>query len=175
MSVQTGFDLLLSWLNSDRDKAAAKYESVRRRLIEIYASRGFADADHLADVTIDRVTLKVPQVADGWVGDPLYYFLAVSKKIILENRKLPPVVLPPPPTPDPDKLELEDRCVEKGLQALSPEDRELLLAYVGGNKKKRQELAQTLGITPNALRIRICQLKKTIRPTIKECLEQDTK
>ena len=174
MTGQTGFDRLLFWLNPDREKAAIKYEAIRRRLIEIFASRGFADADCLADITIDRVILKVPKIAEGWVGDPLYYFLAVAKKIILENQKPTRAVLPPPPGPDPEELERRDRCVEKGLQLLSVEDRELLLQYVAGNKKQRQALAEKLGITLNALRIRIFQLKKTIRPTIKECLEQET-
>jgi hypothetical protein len=173
MTSQTGFDLLLFWLNPDREKAAAKYEMVRRRLIEIFASRGFANADSLADTTIDRVISKVPQVADGWVGDPLIFFLAVAKKIILENSKPPRTILPPPPPPDPDKLEREDRCIEKGLQLLSLEDRELVLEYVDGNKKTRQEIANRLGITLNALRLRIYQIKKTIRPTIKECLEHE--
>lgn len=173
MTGQTGFDLLLFWLNPDREKAAAKYETTRRRLIEIFASRGFADADSLADITIDRVTLKVPQLAESWVGDPLHYFLAVAKKIILENQKPRKPVLPPLPPKDPDELEREDRCIEKGLRLLSSEDRELVLEYVNGDKKKRQEIAESLGITPNALRIRIFQIKKTIRPAIKECLEQE--
>lgn len=176
MTGQTEFDLLLFWLNPDREKAAAKYETVRRRLMEIFASRGFPDADSLADVTIDRVITKVPQVADGWVGDPLIYFLAVAKKVMLEKRKPPPkkTLLPPPPPPDPDELEREDQCIERGLQLLPLEDRDLVLEYVSANKKQRQEIAERLGITLNALRIRIFQLKKAIRPTIKECLEQET-
>src|SRR5215212_11561188 len=93
---QTAFDRMLLWLNPDREKAAQKYEAIRSRLVEIFASRRFSDAERLADVTIDRVILKVPQVADGWVGDPIYYCLAVAKKIILEASKPAPRALPPP-------------------------------------------------------------------------------
>lgn len=175
MTGQTEFDLLLFWLNPDREKAAAKYEAVRRRLIEIFASRGFPDADTLADTTIDRVITKVPQVADGWVGDPLIFFLAVAKKVILENLKPPPKksTLPPPPPPDTDELEREDQCIERGLQLLPLEDRKLVLEYVSADKKQRLEIAERLGITLNALRIRIHQIKKAIRPAVKECLEQE--
>lgn len=175
---QTAFDRLLFWLNPDRDKAAEKYEAVRRRLVEVFASRGFADADELADETIDRVSSKVEKISDGWVGDPAYYFLGVARKIILERLKPPRPIPPPPPPPDDDdleKLEREDRCLEKCLGLLSPEDRKLLLEYVNGNKKQRQEQADRLGITPNALRIRVHQLKKTIRPCVKACLPEETR
>jgi DNA-directed RNA polymerase specialized sigma24 family protein len=168
---QTAFERMLLWLNPDREKAAQKYEQIRRRLIEIFASRRFLDAECLADNTIDRVILKVPQVADGWVGDPAYFFYAVAKKIILEASKPIPLAVPPP-TPDPEELEREDQCLERCLRLLSQDDRELVLEYVSGNKKLRQAQVQKLGITPNALRIRVYQIKKNIRPCIKDCLEQ---
>jgi DNA-directed RNA polymerase specialized sigma24 family protein len=172
---QTGFERLLLWLNPNRDKAAEKYEAVRRRLVEVFASRGFPDAERLADDTIDRVTLKVERIMEGWVGDPVYYFLGVARKVILERKKLPPVVIPPPP-PDEDeqeRREREDQCLERCL-ALQPQgDRELILHYVDGNKKQRQEQAQGLGITLNALRIRVYQIKTAIRPCIKHCCKED--
>jgi len=167
---QTAFDLLLFWLNPDREKAAEKYELVRRRLVEFFASRGFSDAERLADDTIDRVITKVPQISPGWVGDPLHYFLAVAKKIILENIRPAPVPMPEPPPPDPDELEREDRCLDQCLELVSQNERTLILEYVDGKKKQRKEQAQKLGITPNALRIRVYQIKKTITPCIKECL-----
>jgi DNA-directed RNA polymerase specialized sigma24 family protein len=173
---QTAFERLLFWLNPDRDLAAQKYEAVRRRLIEIFASRGFSDAGGLADETIDRVCSKVEKVSDGWVGDPAYFFLGVARKIMLEKSKATSAVLPPP-EPDADETErreLEDRCLEKCLVLLSQGDRQLILEYVDGKKKERRELAQRLKITPNALRLRVHQIKKTIRPCVADCLEQKT-
>src|SRR5215204_3162952 len=136
---QTAFERLLFWLNPDRDKAAEKYEAVRRRLIEIFASRGFPDAERLADDTIDRVTLKVEKIMEGWVGDPVYYFLGVARKVILERKRLPPVVIPPPPPDDDEKerREREDQCLERCLAVRPQGDRELILYYVDGNKKQR--------------------------------------
>jgi DNA-directed RNA polymerase specialized sigma24 family protein len=169
----TAFDLLLFWLNPDRELAARKYELVRRRLIEIFASRGFPDAERLTDDTIDRVISKVPRVSQGWVGDPLHYFLAVAKKIILENRRPTPVPLPDPLPSDTDQLEREDNCLEHCLELVSKDERMLILEYVDGKKKQRQEQAQKLGISPNALRIRVYQIKKTITPCLKDCLGQE--
>jgi DNA-directed RNA polymerase specialized sigma24 family protein len=174
---QTAFERLLFWLNPDRDQAAQKYEAVRRRLIEIFASRGFSDAGHLADDTIDRVISKVEKVSDGWVGDPAYFFLGVARKIMLEKSKPAPAVLPPPP-PDEDDIErreLEDRCLEKCLGLLSQENRKLILEYVNGKKKERLEQAQSLKLTPNALRIRVHEIKKTIRPCVENCLAEETR
>jgi DNA-directed RNA polymerase specialized sigma24 family protein len=174
---QTAFERLLFWLNPDRDQAAQKYEAVRRRLIEIFASRGFSDAERLADDTIDRVISKVEKVSDGWVGDPAYFFLGVARKIMLENSKPAPSVLPPPPPDEDDteQREREDRCLEKCLGLLSQENSKLILEYVNGKKKERLEQAQRLKLTPNALRIRVHQIKKTIRPCVENCLEEETR
>jgi len=170
---QTGLDRLLLWLDPDVEKAALKYEKIRRRLIEFFANRGFPEADRLADVTIDRVISKVPEVADTWKGDPLYFFLGVAKKIALENRKPPRPVLPPPPPPDPDQLEVEDRCLRHCMALLLSEDeRTLILEYMDGNIKQRHEQCERLGKTANAMRIRVFQIKKTLRPCLKECFEK---
>ena len=170
---QTAFDLMLFWLNPDREKAAQKYESVRRRLIEFFASRRFSDAERLADDTIDRVVTKVPQISVGWVGDPLHYFLAVAKMIMLENSRPTPAPLPVPEPPDPEELERQDRCLEHCLELVSQDERTLILAYIDGKKKERHAQAETLGISANALRIRVYQIKKTITPCIGECLGQE--
>ena len=173
---QTTFERLLFWLNPDRDLAAQKYETIRRRLVEIFASRGFSDAEGLADETIDRVCSKVEKVSEGWVGDPAYFFLGVARKIMLEKSKAAKNILPPP-EPDEDeneRRELEDRCLEKCLAMFSQADRQLILKYVDGKKKERRELAQRLELTPNALRLRVHQIKKTIRPCVADCLEQKT-
>ena len=170
---QTAFDLMLCWLNPDREQAAHKYESVRRRLIEMFASRGFADAERLADDTIDRVSIKVPQISVGWVGDPLHYFLAVAKMIMLENRRPAPAPLPVPEPPDSNELERQDRCLDHCLELVSQDERTVILEYVDGKKKDRHDQAEKLGISANALRIRVYQIKKTITPCIKECLGQE--
>jgi hypothetical protein len=114
----------------------------------------------------------VPQVADGWVGDPAYYFWAVAKKIILEASKPTPFVLPPPPPPEPEELEREDQCLERCLGRLPQGDCDLILQYVSGNKHQRQEQARRLDVSANALRIRVCHIKKIIRPCVESCLGQ---
>jgi DNA-directed RNA polymerase specialized sigma24 family protein len=96
---------------------------------------------------------------------------------MLEKSKPAPAVLPPLP-PDEDDIErreLEDRCLEKCLGLLSQENRKLILEYVNGKKKERLEQAQSLKLTPNALRIRVHEIKKTIRPCVENCLAEETR
>src|ERR1051325_8998200 len=98
---RSNFDLMLEWLNPNRELAAKKYESIRRRVIELLANRGCYEADYWADVVIDRVVSKVDQVMVGFDGDPNRYFYGVAKKVFLEYleylKKKPSTYVPPPP------------------------------------------------------------------------------
>ena len=173
---QAAFDKMLSWLDADREQAGKRYEKIRRRLIEIFASRGCQEAEDLADETINRVARKSQDVAEGYVGDPAYYFYAVAKKIILEylRAKPPAVVLPAPVSAD--EVEREHACLERCLEHLTEQDRELILHYYSEVRRvkidQRKGLAQRLGIAPNALRIRIHRIKLTLKHCVYECLGQ---
>ncbi len=74
---QDDFERLLSWLDSDRERAGQLYEKIRWRLIAILASRGCAEAEALADETIDRVSRRVADIEANYVGDKAIYFLGV--------------------------------------------------------------------------------------------------
>jgi DNA-directed RNA polymerase specialized sigma24 family protein len=174
---QAAFEELLAWLGDDRDAAALKYEKIRGRLIEIFASRGFLQAEDFADETINRVTLKVGEISAGYVNDPAYYFYAVAKKILLEQWK-PKPPLPPPPAPsDSDEVEREHACLERCLYELHAGDRELILTYYREEGRAkitlRQELSRRLGVAPNALRIRIHRIKLTLGQCVEECLGRE--
>ncbi len=92
---QEAFDALLAWLDPDREAAALKYETVRLRLIKIFACRGCSEAEDLADETINRVTSKLPEIQASYTGEPARYFYGVANKIHLEYTRRKPV----PPLP----------------------------------------------------------------------------
>lgn len=177
---QVAFDKMLSWLDADREQAGKKYEKIRRRLIEIFASRGCQEAEDLADEAINRVTRKSQDVAEGYVGDPAYYFYAVAKKILLEYWKVKPLTeAPPPPEPIPaDEIEREHECLEQCLGHLPEQDRERILQYYNQEQRvkiaQRKELSRRLGIGPNALRIRIHRIKLALKECLEDCLRQTT-
>ena len=175
---QAAFDSLLAWLDPDRDLAARKYEQIRRRLIKLFTCRGRPDAEDLADETIDRVTVKAPELSKAYVGDPCLYFYGVAHNVFLESlRRRPPRDLAPQ-TPAPggedEEAEREYECLESCIEKLPPEGRELVLEYYRSERRekidRRKELAARLGIAPNALRIRVHRLRAALQECVRECL-----
>jgi hypothetical protein len=172
---QEAFDKLLAWLDSNRDQAAEKYGRIYLRLVRIFAAKGCVDAEDLSDQTVNVVATKADWLIENYVGDPALYFYGVANRIWLEQRSRKDPVAPPVP----DKTELERRChcLQRCLDTqMSPDERELLLRYHEGEGRERIEnrkrLTEELGITVNALRIRICHLQARLRPCIEECLQQ---
>lgn len=175
---QAAFDTLLTWLDADRDQAGKKYEDIRRRLIKIFTCRGRPDAEELADETINRVTLKAPDITREYVGDPALYFYGVAQKVFLESlRKRPHAVrLPPPPASKSEEMEQEHECLERCMERLTASNRELVLEYYQNDKRakidRRKKLAERLGIAQNALRIRAHRIRLTLQQCVLGCLEQ---
>ncbi len=171
------FDKLLRWLEGDRDKAGEKYEQIRFRLIRIFSSRGCFDAEDLADQTINVIVGKIDWLIENYDGEPAIYFYAVAKKIFLEQLKkksLPPL---PPPNPDRSELELQSRCLQRCLeQVLTPAEQDLVLQYYESDGQERirlrKDLAKQLGISLNALRIRLFHLLARLRPCVTNCVRE---
>lgn len=172
---QEPFDKLLQWLDPDRNKAGEKYERIRFRLIRIFSCRGVHDAEDLADETINVVVSKSDWLIENYRGDPALYFYGVAKKIYKVHIKPKPVPIPPPPEPDPVEIERQCGCLDRCLeQKLTQAERQLVLKYHEKNKQEkiqvRKQLAEELGISMNALRIRVCHIHSRLRPCIEHCL-----
>ena len=173
---QTALDTLLAWLDPDRDQAGHRYEQIRRRLIKIFECRGCQDAEEFADVTIDRVILKVPAIEKDYAGDKALYFYGVAQYVLKESfRKRPPVVIPPPIT-KPDEIEKEYDCLDRCMLKLTAGNRELVLEYYQNDKRAkiehRRALAEKLGLAQNALRIRAHRIRLTLQQCVVGCLGQ---
>lgn len=175
---QDSFDKLLIWLHTDRELAARKYEDIRRRLITIFTYRGCAEAEDLADETFDRVTCKVREVAETYVGDPALYFYGVAYNVHMEYTRSRFSRPSPPPPPPPDEAEQESEpayeCLEECMQRLARGDRELVLQYYQEDKRakieNRKQLAARLGIALNALRIRAFKIRQALQKCVLECV-----
>jgi DNA-directed RNA polymerase specialized sigma24 family protein len=183
---QEAFDGLLGWLDSDREQAAQKYEKIRTRLIKIFTCRGCAEADELADETINRVTAKVDSIVNSYSGDPAHYFYGVAQKVHLEylrsrrvlqnqlgaGRELTSINV----VALDDDIEQEYACLERCMDQLPPENRRLVLEYYQEEKRakidRRHRLAKELGIAVNALRIRAHRIRLQLQQCMQACLEQ---
>ncbi len=172
---QEAFDALLGWLDPDRERAAKRYEEIRRRLIRFFTGRRCspADVEGLADETMNRVAKKV-QEGLVYVGDRAPYFYAVAHKVYLEYIKPKPHVPPPPPPRDSEEVEREHSCLDLCLERLQPRSRELISEFYqeekGAKIEHRKRLAERLGLTPNALRIQAHRIRQTLLECVRKCL-----
>ena len=176
-SDQKAFEKLLAWLDPSRDKAAEKYQRIQFRLIRIFAAKGCWEAEDLADRTFNRVMLKIDWLIANYVGDPALFFYAVAKKIYLERLKMQPPIDTRWVEPENADIERQCACLEQCLrQVTSREEADLILQYHEKEKQerisKRKELAAKLGISVNALRIRVFHIHSRLRLCIEECLRQ---
>jgi DNA-directed RNA polymerase specialized sigma24 family protein len=186
-----GFDRLMEWPGKDREAGALKYEAIRRDLIRYFGRSVGADAEELADETINRIIEKLPQISGSYTGDPKYLFFRYAQLARLEQtrklarRKLPREDdyrttgdLPDPRTFAKAKAEAEageqaNFCLIECLRKLRPEERRIfLLYYQEGNRLQldwRRSLAAEAGISLNALRLQIHRQKERLYACIVEC------
>ena len=173
---QGSFDRLLAWLHSDREQAGRKYEDIRRRLIKIFTCRGCSEAEELTDETINRVAKRLEEIAEAYSGDPSLYFYGVAHRVHLEYLRKKPAPAPPPPPRNTDEVEREYECLDRCMQQLTPDSRELVLQYYQEERRAkidhRKRLALRLGIGLNALRLRAFRIRATLQQCVQNCLKQ---
>lgn len=174
------FERLLVWLDSDRNEAGQKYETIHYRLIRIFISRGCIEAESLADETMNRVAVRIEKVTNTYQGEPGRCFHGFAEKVYLEYQRdrwnqshLDPPV--PPEPPDDDEPELKDECLTRCMEKLSAAERNLFRRYFQEEKRQkiesRKKLAAELRLTANALRIKAHRLRRTLRQCMDACLE----
>ena len=172
---QEDFDALLAWLDPEREQAGLKYEQIRGSLIKIFTGRGCTDPEELADETINRVTAKIKDIQRKYKGDPALYFFGVAKWILMEYLRRKPPQPPLIPPLDTARVELEYRCFERCIERLSEEDRALLVREYGAKGRtqaeRRKALADELGISLNALRIRVFRIRVALKECIEKCIQ----
>ncbi|HEU4386356.1 MAG TPA: hypothetical protein VFV34_01075 [Blastocatellia bacterium] len=177
------FDDLLSWLDHDRDRAGAKYEEIRSKLILGFKRHGCIEPEELSDETISRVARKLPEIRRDYTGDPTRYFFGVAHNVHLEYRKRSRVHLSLSSENVADKMpgdspleddEPEYQCLERCIAHLTPRNRDLILQYYEGEGqtkiKLRKELATRLGIKLDILRMQAQRIRETLRGCILGCL-----
>jgi RNA polymerase sigma factor (sigma-70 family) len=179
---QENFEVLLSWLDQNRESAGQRYEKIRARLIRIFIGRGCFEAEQLADETINRVTQKLSQVIESYAGgEPALYFYGVADKIHLEwLRKQKKIKQIPFSETDGtrggevESAEAEYECLESCLETLPEAYRRLIVEYYRKEKsakiENRRKLAQQLKISTNALQIKASRIRTELRECVQKCV-----
>lgn len=178
---QEQFDLLLDWLDPDRELAGKKYETVRNGLIRVFVSRGFNDAEDLADDTINRVSIRLTEIKDTYEGDPVRFFYGVARNVVkeaLRRREIATEVIVVS-VDERGVTGIERECLDKCLGLLPDEKSDLILDYYlyeGHDKiEHHRRMAKARGITEGALRSRAFQIRKGLEESLNAMISQRTK
>ena len=173
---ETPFDNLLAWLDPDRDLAGEKYEVIRGGLIRIFIAKGFSGAEDMADESIGRVTKKLPEIRNGYVGEPARYFHGVARNIIREAYRPKEIATDLAPVASIQVTNRSDcyECLLRCLKFLPPEKRDLALdyhVYEGHDKvEQHQAMAREFGISKNALRGRAHHVRNELETCVQNCM-----
>jgi DNA-directed RNA polymerase specialized sigma24 family protein len=175
-------DILLDWLNPDRERASSSYLRIRTSLVKIFQSRKCLDAEELADQTMDRVMERAADMSLNFEGDPTLYFYGVGKNVLLEYSRRQQVHLglyeaadKTAVEPDPD-LEFQSACFDKCLVELDEHELELITSYYSHNARKkgefRRRIAKENNITIANLRIRVFRIRNKLRECVENCCDK---
>ena len=191
---QEQFEKLLSSLDSDREKAAIRYEQFRNALITFFQFRGSAQPEMDADIVFDRVGRRLSEGQEIFTATPINYFYAIARNVWRERLAHPQKDIPlveealqaTPTMPSPlELLEASEQaryreqrvsCLERCLQHLDSVDREFILAYYQGAGRakieNRQALATQLGVPLVTLRVRACRARVKLETCVTRCLNR---
>lgn len=183
--LQEHFDALLSLFSENREEAGKAYESLRGRLVQFFLKKNCAQAEQLADETLNRLALKAETFDRGRNLDVAAFAFGFAAKVHLAylrgpdkassplEREGPHVTDAPQMTPA-DEAEFD--CLDACLQELSAEDRDLIIKYYskeGAEKiELRRQLAEFMDIKPEALHMRVFRIKSRLRECVRSCMEK---
>src|SRR5262245_61944953 len=171
------FDRLLAALGPDPDRAAMAYEQLRERTIGLLRWWGAARPEELTDETLDRVARKLTEGASVPGGSLGAYVRGVARLVFYESGREPLQPLSgqePAAAPGASEIEAASQCLDQCLAALSPHDRTLLVRYYGAGRAAhvRKQLADELGMSLTALRVRTHRLRAPVERCVRSCLER---
>jgi len=162
----------LALLSDDPERSAELYLVLLGKLIRYFAWNLCANPEELADEVIDRVARRVAEGES--IQSPISYVLGVARRVLLESK--PKVLFLPLDgeagiaTEPRDDAELQD--LDRCLEELEPESRAILLEYYSADGaarvRVRQEMADRMGLSVNALRNRCLRLRRGLE----ECIER---
>jgi DNA-directed RNA polymerase specialized sigma24 family protein len=181
---EKAFSRLLARFNADPTLAGEEYEKLRARLIYFFQRHGCRIPAELSDETIDRIARKIEEgcaIADlskfsfrvAWLvlqehwDDPRREWQQLDEGLSSsesngehnkeQNRKL---------------AEHRLECMKKCLESISPEDQELMVKNCTLKKDGKEELAKAMGLTINALRLRVFRVRKKLGRCQEKCVRR---
>ena len=185
------FNRLLVWLDEGSDSQGQKYLEMRARLVAYFDRKNCSAPDELADETFNRIARRLEEEGITEDDAPARYCYIVARFVFLEflrtKQKEQAMIT------DLGKLghansssSIDEEgaqrqrllsCLERCLDTLDSTQREIIARYYSGQERQkinnRRDLAQQLGISPNALTIRACRIRDRLEACVSRCLNAD--
>jgi DNA-directed RNA polymerase specialized sigma24 family protein len=181
------FQRLLAWLDQGENSEGEKYLVMRQRLLSYFDRKNCAAAEDLADETLNRVARWLEEEGVVESDAPARYCYITARFIFMEHlretkradralgqmQKL---------ASNNDSLmneaaaekELRHKCLDQCIAKLDRASRELITGYYIGKERakieNRRSLAESLGISVNALSIRACRIRAKLEQCVRECV-----
>jgi DNA-directed RNA polymerase specialized sigma24 family protein len=188
---KVAFTRLLEWLDDGVESHGERYLEMRRRLVSYFDRRNRLAADDLADETLTRVGRTLEQTGAIATKPPARYCYVVARFVLLEDVRRDPRHVPLDeswhgaagrgggrPGSDPALAVREQRldCLDRCLQELKPDHRQLIVEYYADVRRqkieRRRDLANTLGISMNALGIRAFRIRDALMACVEGCRQR---
>jgi len=184
------FDQLLEWLDDGVESHGNTYLEIHRRLVAYFDRRNRPAPHELADETLNRIARTLEKDGVVETRPPARYCYVVARFVLLEDfrrdqrsvrldeqshagawRTVDEVATEPGDALASREQRLE--CLEGCLQKLTAAQRELIVEYYRGGQgqqiERRRDMAKRLGITMNALGIRVCRIRSALESCVEAC------
>jgi DNA-directed RNA polymerase specialized sigma24 family protein len=186
---ELAFARLLEWLDDGVGSHGERYVEIRRRLVSYFERRNRPLADELADETLNRIARTLEQCGVIATRPPARYCYVVARFVVLEDFRRErrhvhvdhssfPLASPlgRGVTRSDEGLAIREQrldCLDRCLQELRPDRRELVVEYYRNTRRQkiegRREMAKRLGISLNALGIRVCRIRDALMACVDRC------
>jgi DNA-directed RNA polymerase specialized sigma24 family protein len=181
---EKAFSRLLARFNADPTLAGEEYEKLRARLIYFFQRQGCRIPAELCDETIDRLARKIEE--GHTIADLSKFSFRVAWLVLQEHWDDPGRVWQPlderlsssETNGDHDKdlirklAEHRLECMKKCLGALPQEEQVLMVKNCSLKKDGKEELARSMGLTINALRLRVFRVRKKLFRCQEKCVRK---
>ncbi|HBB97518.1 MAG TPA: hypothetical protein DC054_19220 [Blastocatellia bacterium] len=182
------FRRLLAWLDQGVDTNGQSYLAIRERLLGYFDRKNCLNADELADETLNRVARRLDEEGGKIETEtPAKYCYIVARFVFMEYLRANEKEIAALDSvsrqanvmsnEDRDRKEKMLECLDHCAAKLESSQRDLIFGYYVGEQrvkiKNRHSLAQTLGITVNALSIRACRIRDKLEGCVKECASRE--
>ncbi len=181
------FREFLEWLDDGADSEGQKYLEMRERLVSYFDRKNCLTPDELADETLNRVARRLEEEGKIESETPAKYCYIVARFVFMESlRGMDKNSVPIDENLQQklvanetakEELEIKEQmlnCLEHCTGKLEPDNRRMIIRYYFGEERvkiqNRRALAESFGVTTNALSIRACRVRDKLESCVGKCV-----